>query len=381
MIPKTPSGMNEKGHANRPPEAKNIENTTEEIAYTQEISEGEKYEALLSKMCGDERWRLSKFRSFLKQGGKALSLIKEVGGFALSYGGKLKDSILPHYFKGGMFEEFVKEIKEQNKTLIYDPIKNMLKNKEKIQALIGNLKAGDLTDFETKSLYESIAKHQENCAKYPTEKLDDVDKRYESCKAARDKVKSLIDKYESKFADSHLLRGLYQVYDEEFKHLEKNRENLQDRKKIWDKSIERRKDLDSSGDELRGYYDDFQKETDRTKKDKIRDSQHKYITETYEKKYNLLKESIEEQIKFLLELAERKKSLSPASYHPQIEKNVNSEIIRLREGLKPYMADLGINIEHAINVDFKGVNGNPLTFHVVKVELQPTDKSRSKRIP
>ena len=362
MLPKTPTGMREEAHSQRTDpsghaHAPNIQNPGEEKAHTQEGRERDRYESLLSKMCGDERWRLSKLRSFLKKGGQAFSLIKEVGKFSLNYGGKLRDAILPHYFKGGMFEEFVKEIKEQNKTLIYDPISNMLKNKEKIQALIGNLKAGNLSDFEAKSLYESIAKHQENCAKYPTEKLDDVDKRYESCKAARDRVKSLIDKYESKFADSHLLRGLYQVYDEEFNH--------------------------SSGDELREYYDDYQKETDPAKKKTIKDSQHKYITETYEKKYNLLKESIEEQIKFLLELAERKKSLSPVSYHPQIDLYIITEITRLREGLKPFMAELDKDTEPTINVDFKDVDGNTLTFPVAEVTLPNNDpvRSRSKRIP
>lgn len=391
-VPDTLSGIRDETHLpTKQPhgnedksEAGNIQSTKEERRYTLNEKGQIEHEALLLRMCKDERYRRSIVPKILKNLGKGGKLTYETGKAALSYSGNLAKSILPHYLtEGGAFKEFVDENIKLNKTLLVEPISSILKNKEKIQALIGDLKAGHLTDYEAKSLYESISKHQDTCLKYPNETLDHVDKRYESCRAARDRIKSLIDKYESKFADSHLLRGLYKVHDEEFKVLEQNREKLQDRKKIWDKSQEGRISADNAVQQARGYFEDFGTESDPAKKEKLRQNQQKYFIETYQKRYDLVKESMLEQIKFLLEAMERKKSKSPDIYHKLIESNTIKEITRLRMGLKVDMANLGIESEPELTVNYLDVQGNTQNFTVSAVELEENDPAfgKSIRIP
>ena len=361
-----------------------INKTDVEIGYTETDTSGTK--TALTELSKDRKYRESFFYTTLQQALKVGRLSGKGLKGVLSLGPGLKYLLPAHLREPGVLREFFNEGAELYKNWIFKPIKGIIKSKDELRAIIGELKARHLSDMESQQLGNLVSSHQDICRKFPENNLTGTEKKYESCKAVRDYLKSLVGKYQEKFGGSHFLLKLLASYENELDILEENKVALSDRDKIWKGKKERKGGLDSSKDKARETFEAWQIEDNKTPKDQsvldtLKSQQENFIKSEFKPKYEELLKSLRLQIKWLLESGIRKRGRLQPHLHNSIDTSISNEIAKLCDELIPYMDILGINTESSIGpVKYLDKDGNEQDYNVPDV-INNTPSNQSIRIP
>ncbi len=359
---------------------KAIHTTDAEVGYTETDTSGTKES--LKELSKDREYRESFFYRTLQTATKVGRLSGKGLKGVLSLGPGLKYLLPAHLREPGVLGEFFNEGAELYKNWIFKPIEGIIKSKDELRAIIGELKARHLSDMESQQLSNLVSSHQDICRKFPENNLTGTEKKYESCKAVRDYLKSLVGKYQEKFGGSHFLLKLLASYENELDILEENKVALSDRDKIWKGKKERKSVLDSSKDKARETFEAWQIEDNKTPKDQnvldtLKSQQGNFIKSEFQPKYEELLKSLRLQIRWLLESGVRKRGRLQPHLHNSIDTSISNEIAKLCDELIPYMDILGINTESSIGpVKYLDEDGNEQDYNVPGViNNTPSDQS------
>jgi len=240
---------------------------------------------------------------------------------------------VPGYMLQGnnIFTEFLKDVwKQPNPVNIF---LNLRKTSEVIRPFLGDLKAEHLSDYELKNINDSVIEFYETLENYPNQSLPHLENRQRAARNARETIKRVAESHEKDFAKSTILSRLYRHFDKICKELDPAVSFSSDRKRYKDKFDSLTSTWKERLISLKKYKDDYDAETDPTKKAAHKSNQESFRTDILTGEYENFVTNAKDRLTFLFQERQRKIEVSPAD-RSSIVQAYDTEVQKIVEELR-----------------------------------------------